>query len=40
MMRISQRKLVLKVDLKGNRFRVSEDAIIDGKNGLFEIRDP
>ena len=29
MMRISHRKLVLKVDLKGKRFRVSEDAIID-----------
>jgi len=29
MMRISQRKLVLRVYLKGKRFRVSEDAIID-----------
>ena len=29
MMRISQRKLVLKVSLKGKRFRVSEDAFID-----------
>jgi predicted aspartyl protease len=28
-MRISDRKLVLKVSLRGKRFRVSEDAIID-----------
>ena len=29
MMKVSERKLVVKVALKGKRFRVSEDALID-----------